>query len=71
MDCHVETYRDGAERTYGMHRAQVVHTATGRVLYVTWPYASEASAIDRARRWIQEEYDKVEHAEFFGKKLLN
>jgi len=64
-DCHVETYRDGADRTCGMCRAQAVHTATGRVLYTTWPYSSEASAIDRARRWLREEYDKVERLELF------
>lgn len=66
MDCHVETYRDGADRSYGMYRAQAVHTATGRVLYVTWPYSSEASAIDRARRWIREEYEKAEKIENTG-----
>jgi hypothetical protein len=83
VDCHVETYRDGSDHTYGMYRAhytygtwraQAVHTATGRVLYTTWPYSSEASAMDRARRWLREEYEKVEQVEFFGipcEKRLN
>jgi len=53
----------------GSWRAEVVHTATGRVLYVTWPYSSEGSARDRAQRWMREEYEKAEKIEFFGSKL--
>lgn len=57
-DCHVETYRDALQA--GMHRAYVIHTATGRVLYTTWPYRSESSAEARARRWLREEYLRIE-----------
>ena len=53
-DCHVETYVDADAD--GMHRAAVVHTATGRTVYVTWPYRSEKSAVYRAWRWLRDEY---------------
>ncbi|HUX01939.1 MAG TPA: hypothetical protein VMY35_13265 [Phycisphaerae bacterium] len=60
-DCHIETFLEqGWRRAAGMYRAQAVHTATGRVLYVTWPYASKQSAIDRARRWLRQEYARAE-----------
>jgi hypothetical protein len=65
-DCHVETYIELAWRSKpGMYRASVIHTTSGRVLYVTWPYVSEQSAIDRARRWIAEEYAKTERFDLF------
>jgi hypothetical protein len=62
-DCHVETYRDA--RQDGLWRAYAVHTASGRVLYVTWPYADEQSASARAGRWLREEYGRAESLELF------
>jgi hypothetical protein len=62
-DCQIDTYREGSGGL--VHRAIVVHTATGRTLYTTWPYGSEASAIGRARRWLAEEYQRVEHLDLF------
>ena len=57
MDCYVDTcsnVKDGDCRK--PYRGQVVHTATGMVLFTTWPYASERSALYRAFRWLKEEY---------------
>jgi len=63
MDCHVETYRDNG--LFGKHRECAIHTASGRTLYVTWPYASEDSARQRARRWLREEYEKNDVGRLF------
>lgn len=49
----------------GRYRAIVVHTASGGTLYVTWPYASEQAARDRARRWLHDEYDKRDGGRLF------
>jgi len=60
-DCHVETHLERAWRQRaGYWRASVIHTASGRVLYVTWPYSRERTAIERARQWIREEYRRNE-----------
>lgn len=74
-DCHVETYVERWWRQASMAwRARVILTASGRVLYETWPYRSETSAIDRARRWILEERRRVELLreswDFFGEPLF-
>ena len=58
MDCHVETYRDA--RSEGHHRAYAVHTATGRVLYVTWPYRDENAAHRAAWKWLRNQYAKAD-----------
>ena len=52
-DWHIETYR--AYGLVGKVRAVVIETATGRQLYVTWPYASEAAAVERAEGWVRQE----------------
>jgi hypothetical protein len=57
-DCHVETFRDG--RRAGCWRAAAVHTATGRRLYQTWPYRTEAAACARARLWLAEQYARAD-----------
>lgn len=63
-DCHVDTYAvDGIDAEHW--RAVVIHTPSGRQIYVTWPYRSERAAINRARRWIREEYGKAERMELF------
>jgi hypothetical protein len=54
-DTHVESYLDA-----GRWRACAIHTGTGRVLYITWPYGNEQRAIERARRWLREEYRRCE-----------
>lgn len=60
-DCHVETHIERPKRKKrGLWRASVIHTASGRQLYETWPYAVEGSAIERARQWIREEYRRNE-----------
>ena len=65
-DCHVVTFMERAFRA-GLgtcyYRGSAVHTASGRVLYVTWPYASQASAAARAARWIQAEHERASRAE--------
>lgn len=60
MDCHVDSYKEARPTGEKPFRGQVVHTATGAVLFTTWPYASERSAVDRARRWLREEYKRNE-----------
>jgi hypothetical protein len=57
-DCHVETYTDKA--SLFRHRAVVIHTESGRKLYTTWPYQDESKAVDRARRWMNEEYRRAD-----------
>jgi hypothetical protein len=57
-DCHVETYSAAADPA--KTRAQAVHTATGAVLYTTWPYTRPQSAIDRANRWLAQQYRKAD-----------
>lgn len=64
MDCHVETSRCGFDAEFT--RAEVVHTATGNQLYVTWPYRSERAAVARARRWMREEYRKADSPSLFA-----
>jgi hypothetical protein len=60
-DCHIETHVEADWRQQaGRWRASVIHTASGRVLYITWPYASQRAAIERARRWRAEEYRRAE-----------
>lgn len=65
--CHVETYLERSHRqAAGQWRAVVVHTASGRALYETWPYGRERTAIDRARRWLRQEYRKRDAGPLFG-----
>lgn len=66
-DCHVESHIERGGRTVaaGMWRATVVHTASGRVLYETWPYGRERTALDRARRWLRQEYQKHDAGPLF------
>ena len=59
-DCYVDSYAEA-----GKYRAVVIQTATGRQLYVTWPYAGEQAAIARARRWIREERQRAEAVTLF------
>jgi hypothetical protein len=58
MDSHVETYpvpfTDGL-----LHRGYVFDNRTGRQRYVTWPYRRERAARARAKRWIDEEREKM------------
>lgn len=68
MDCHIETFMERAWRARAEHyRASVIHTASGRVLHVTWPYRSEHAARQRAGRWIREQYRQAESLELFDK----
>lgn len=59
-ECHVETYLERSHRqAAGQWRAVAVETASGRRLYETWPYADEAAARRRARRWLRDEYGRA------------
>lgn len=65
MDCHIETHIEAGTLK---HRASVVHTETRRVLYVTWPYASEQAAMARARRWMALEYARSQEPGLFAEE---
>lgn len=72
MAVHIETYIERAWRKYAEHwRAQVIDTATGRVLYTTWPYAHGRDAVAAAKRWMRDERQRAraENTVFFGQFL--
>ena len=67
MDCHIDTWIDKNHR----QRAAVIHTASGKRVYTTWPYAAEASAVYRAWRWLRDEYAKWPRIGLFEQALAD
>lgn len=68
MDCHVDSFAEEMAGGGLKYRACAVHTATGGVLYTTWPYTRQQSAVARARRWLREEYQKLDGGGLFDAK---